>query len=357
MIVLQITGVIILALIIAAMVAPNEALTWWQHNSLDITQSLDGDHPPVFTWPQLSEAMSGAVVSDDLALAEEERNVTPKLVLNQKETDHYLVYLSGIGTSGPDQLPVLEVPMVNSLIERLGDTTVVWDVYPYSVENQALTRGRRLSGVWRKLRGWKYDKKPGRFLASLINIRNAFQMLVSSDRRYGPVFNMAVAQQIAAALLRHGYVPEHKKPVTLLGWSGGAQIAVGATWYLASLGMPVRVMSMAGIMSADPGIDRATKIWHLSGRKDHVQAFGKVLFVRRWRIFRKSSWNRGLRDGRIEMVDLGELTHVGKTGYYSAKVALADGRYPCQATLDKIVEVLVKAGLASDNASKPGYKA
>lgn len=354
MIVLQIIGVIILALVIAGMVAPSESLTWWQRNSVDIARSLDGDRPPVLAWPRLGEAMRGPLTRDEeLANQADTHASAPKLVLNEKESNHYLVYLSGIGTSGPDQLPVLEVPMVNSLIERLGDTTVVWDVYPYSVENQALTRGRRLSGMWRKLRRWKFDKKPGRFLAALINVRNAFQMLVSSDRRYGPVFSMAVAQQIAAALLRHGYVPEHKKPVTLLGWSGGAQIAVGATWYLAALGVPVRVMSMAGIMSSDPGIDRAIKVWHLRGRKDRVQAIGAVLFGRRWRIFRKSSWNRGLRDGRIVRIDLGELGHVGKTGYYSAKVPLADGRYPCEATLDHIVEVLVDAGLASDNASRP----
>ena len=106
----------------------------------------------------------------------------------------------------------------------------------------------------------------------LINLRNAFQLFVSSDRRYGPVFNLAIAQQIAAALVRSGYVPEHRRPVTLLGWSGGAQIAAGAAWYLAALGMDVRMLSMAGILSSDPGLDRAKQIWHLRGAADRVQA-------------------------------------------------------------------------------------
>lgn len=66
------------------------------------------------------------------------------------ETDHYLVYLSGIGISGPEQLPVFEDPMVERLAERVGRTTVIWDIYPYSPANTALTQGRRLSGLWRR---------------------------------------------------------------------------------------------------------------------------------------------------------------------------------------------------------------
>lgn len=349
MIVLQIIGVVVVALFLAGLVAPSEAMTWWQRGNTELPSRRRARSQSLMTWPDLAESNSGPVpqrnpLPDHMAQA----SPTPQPARDDVETDHYVVYLSGIGTSGPDQLPVMEIPMVDALSRRLGHTTVLWDVYPYSVENQALTTGRRLSGVWRTLRQWKFDKSAGRRLAGLINLRNAFQMFVSSDRRYGPVFNLAVAQQIAAALLRHGYVPGHRKPVTLLGWSGGAQIALGATWYLAALGMQVRVLSMAGIMSSDPGIDRAEHVWHLRGDKDIISRSGAVLFARRWRLFHQSSWNRGLRSGRIQVISMGELNHVGKTGYFSGAVPLADGRTPREATLDHIVNVLVNAGLSTD---------
>lgn len=325
----QIIAIVVLGLIIAGLVAPSEALSWWRRGQLD---------DRTIGWPSVAEAFHRPgdepddEVPDDLPAEEE----------------HYLIYLSGIGISSPDELPVIEIPMVRLLTERLGRTTVMWRIYPYSVANTALTQGRRMSRIWGALARWKFNKTRLRSLAFLINLRNAFQMFVSSDRRYGPVFNLAVAEQIAATLIRNGYVPEHHRPVTLLGWSGGAQIAAGAAWYLAALGMPVRVMSMAGIVSADPGLDRAQQIWHLHGDSDVAEKLGPVFFAGRWPLFRKSSWNRALRDGRLQIVTMGGLKHGGPQGYFSAGPPLADGRTPRQATADFIVRVLVDAGLATD---------
>lgn len=351
MILWQIFLVIIIALTIAGMVAPSEAIGWWQRRNtslpdLSLAEQAELNHATgVISWPSIEQACAAPALPSDPA--DDFEVPMPRHPDADQEFDHYLVYLSGIGTSGPDQLPVFEIPMVDALSRRLGRTAVIWDVYPYSVENQSLTSGRKLSVFWRRLRKAKFNRTAGRRLASLINIRNAYQMLVSSDERYGPVFNLAVALQIAAALLRHGYVPEDGKPVTLLGWSGGGQIAAGATWYLAALGIPVRVMSMAGLISSDPGLDRAEHIWHLHGDHDKVERIGAVLFAGRWPIFRSSSWNRALTSGRMEEVSLGDLDHVGKTGYFSPR-PLPDGRIPREETLNHITSVLVKAGLASD---------
>ncbi len=329
----QVVVWIVIALVIAGLVAPNEALTWWRRGQ----QGRRG-----VEWPSLAEAF---------ALPGGEPGEVPAQL--PAETDHYLVYLSGIGISGPEQLPVFETPMVERLAERVGRTTVIWDIYPYSPANTALTQGRRLSRLWRRLVAWKSEQRLGA-VAFLINLRNAFQVLVSVDRRYGPVFNWAIAQQIAAALLRHGYVPQHRKPVTLLGWSGGAQIAAGAAWYLSVLGMDVRVISMAGLLGSDPGLDRARQIWHLHGDDDLVVGLGVVLAPRRWPIFANSEWNRARREGRLQFVSLGPLKHTGKGGYFAAGPLLPDGREPRQATADHIVQVLVDAGLASDNfAAQP----
>lgn len=328
--------VVIIAFVVAGLVAPSEALDWWRRGQLG---------GRAIHWPSLREAFArpGAEPDDEMPT-----HLPP-------ETDHYLVYLSGIGISSPDQLPVIEIPMVERLRERVGGTTLIWELYPYSVANTALTQGRLLSRLWRTLSVWKFERRRFRALAFLINLRNAFQVFVSADKRYGPVFNLAIAQQIAAALVRHGYVPEHRKPVTLLGWSGGAQIAAGATWYLAGLGMDVRVLSMAGLLASDPGLDRATKIWHLHGETDKVPGFAVLLAPRRWPIFRNSEWNRARREGRLQVVSMGALRHTGAGGYFSSGPRLPDGREPRQASADYILQVLVDAGLASDNfAPGPG---
>lgn len=326
----QIVVVIIVALVIAGLVAPIEALGWWRRGQLD---------EPGISWPTLDEAFGrpGDEPDDEIPAT-----LPP-------ETPHYLVYLSGIGISSPDELPVMEIPMVRRLADRIGQTTTIWNIYPYSVANTALTQGRRLGRVWRQLATWKFERHRLRGLASLINMRNAFQVFVSADQRYGPVFNLAIAQQIAAALIRNGYVPEHRRPVTLLGWSGGAQIAAGAAWYLAALGMDVRIMSMAGILSSDPGLDHAKQIWHLRGDADKVPGVGALLSVRRWPIFPDSEWNRARRDGRLQFISLGSLRHTGEGGYFSATPLLPDGREPRQAAADYILAVLVDAGLATDN--------
>ena len=325
----QIVAIVVIGLVIAGLVAPNEALTWWRRGELD---------DRAIHWPNLDEAFGRPGDQPD--------DVVPTVL--PAEQGHYLVYLSGIGISGPDQLPAIEVPMIERLAGRIGGTQLIWQIYPYSVANTALTQGRRLSRFWQALARWKFEKTRLRALAFLINLRNAFQMFVSSDRRYGPVFNLAIAEQIAAALIRNGYLPEHRRPVTLLGWSGGAQIAAGTAWYLAALGMPVRVMSMAGIMSADPGLDRAEQIWHLRGDTDRVQGLGPLFFARRWPVFGSSPWNRARRDGRLQIIKIGPLKHAGKGGYFASAPLLPDGREPRQATADQIVQVLVDAGLATD---------
>ena len=96
----QVVVWIVIALVIAGLVAPNEALTWWRRGQ----QGRRG-----VEWPSLAEAF---------ALPGGEPGEVPAQL--PAETDHYLVYLSGIGISGPEQLPVFETPMVERLAARVG---------------------------------------------------------------------------------------------------------------------------------------------------------------------------------------------------------------------------------------------
>ncbi|MBK8462170.1 MAG: hypothetical protein IPL36_03755 [Nigerium sp.] len=72
-------------------------------------------------------------------------------------------------------------------------------------------------------------------------------MMVPADPRYGPTLNAGLAQQIWRALLRHGYTPGCGVLVTLIGYSGGAQMVVGASTMLTLLGVEVSVVSIGGV--------------------------------------------------------------------------------------------------------------
>lgn len=313
-----------LLLILGGLMSPLESLSWWTNlGPAEAKHLADGN------------ALADTVEVDE----------------SLPEHNHYLVYLSGIGVMSGDHIPIKERSMVAELNRRIGDTKMIWDVYPYSPNNRGLTGERPMAWMWRKLGGLKGQR--GASLAALINVRNAFQMFVSIDKRYGPMFNAGVASEIYRALVRHGYRPANKKPVTLLGWSGGGQIAVAAAWYLAALGVPVRVLSMGGIVSSDPGLDRSAHVWHLYGSRDWVQDATRVLFPGRWPIAKRSHWNRAKAEGRLTTVDIGPLAHMGKDDYFDEEPPLPDGSTPFAVTVEAIVTTLAAAGFAIDNGARP----
>ena len=170
------------------------------------------------------------------------------------EADFYLVYLSGIGAISGTSVPAEEYPFIDGLRKRLPKAKIISDIYPYSVTNNGLTGQRGFSWLWRGLE--KIGQTPGSKLAIMtmvINLRNAFQLFVSADRRYGPVYNLGIANEVYGGLLRHGMHPRSSKPVIMLGWSGGGQIAIGSVEYLAGLPGPIYVISIGGMLSDDPG--------------------------------------------------------------------------------------------------------
>ena len=126
------------------------------------------------------------------------------------------------------------------------------DVFAFSVDNLGLTSEHQLGWFWAWVNKERL-RKGGRLraLGQLINLRNTLQLTVSADARYGPVYNYSVAEIILQSLVHHGYVPGSGAPVTLLGYSGGGQIALATAEYVqATLQAPVQVISMGGLMNS-----------------------------------------------------------------------------------------------------------
>ncbi|MFN2136717.1 MAG: CAAX protease, partial [Candidatus Promineifilaceae bacterium] len=205
--------------------------------------------------------------------------------------------------------------------------------------NNPLNGERPLAWMWQQLHDSRLGGKASVF-ATLIFIRNLFQVAVSGDPRYGPIYNVGVARALTRSLLLHGYVPDSGIPIAVMGWSGGVQIAVGIAPYLhQALGAPIIIVSIGGVMSDDPGIDKVEHIYHLQGSRDHFPDITEVLYPGRWPFMRHSHWNRAREAGKITIIDPGPMRHTGKDDYLDRRAELPGG----QSHLDRTVEVVTAA--------------
>ncbi len=298
--------------LVFALLSPLESLRWWSKRRDD---------------PVVSE-LTRPVLDHDPALA-----VQPRA---------FVVYLSGIGSMDGSTDSRREQKLLASLAEALPDVVVTADVFPYAVENRALTQ-RASAWFWTRVRAMR--RVP---VASatryLVNLRNVLRVLVSADPRYGPTFNLAVAQEITESLTEHGYDWEERRPVAIVGYSGGGQIALGSAWFLAALGIPTSVVSLGGVLSDDPALDRVEHVWHLYGSRDRTQRLGAIVFPGRWPTAPLSAWNRAVRAGRITRREIGPMKHTGKRDYFDRHATDDDGLDHRQLTLDALVEVLGEIG-------------
>lgn len=291
----SLVGLVLVVLFLVLTVGPLESLGWWSHQGADEV-------------PRTVAAL----------LAQQRDTVSSTHA-------HYVVYLSGIGAIGGDSVPPEELPLIEGVREALPNHCVISDVFPYSVENRGLTAQRPTARVWHWVEKARL-KDPEAAVGMLVNARNAIQLFVCADRRYGPTYNIGTAQQVLEALLRNGYALGSKTPVTLIGWSGGGQIALGAVWFLASASIPVSVISLGGMLSDDIGLDRIEHLTHLYGTKDPLQRLGAILFAGRWPGAVGSPWTRAMKAGRISMIQLGPMQHNVTAHYFDPDTIAPDGR-------------------------------
>jgi hypothetical protein len=297
-----------LGFLVAGALSPLEALGWWAG------------------W--YGHDLSAHDLPPDTSLAASEK----------ADPEHFIVFLSGIHSVSDETFTGREINLLERLKERLPRATII-EIFPYSVTNRALTGQRTFARVWR----WAFRHKlNGRaFAGFLINLRNFWQVAVSADRRYGPIYNQGSAELILRGLERHGYDLEGHRPVTLIGYSGGGQIAAGAAPYLKEiLDAPLQVVSLGGVISSDPGLLSLDSLYHLYGSRDNVQRLGNVFFPGRWPILPYSPWNRAKERGIIRLVPTGPVDHTGEGGYLDSRSILPDGRSHLEYTVEIITRII-----------------
>lgn len=298
-------------LLLTAALSPIETLSWWAG------------------WTEREVEDAGDDVSSPRATGP---SATPA-------PERYIVYLSGVASlSGRIAVP-REKAFLKGLREALPGSAVIADVFPYSPAGLPLLASPRIfERLWRRIQKSKLEGRHG-ILSILINIRNIFQVMVSADHRYGPIFNQGAANVIETSLLEAGYGRGSGVPVTIIGYSGGAQVAVGAAPFLkARLGAPIDVISIGGVMASDPGFRVVRKFHHLYGEGDHVQRLGAVMFPERWRAMGHSEWNRARRQGRMVAHPMKTVIHAGARGYFG--LVKTDGVSNNARTLERVVKIL-----------------
>lgn len=242
----------------------------------------------------------------------------------------FVIYLSGVGVLDGETLSRRERGMLDDLAEALPGVRVIAEVFPYAADNRGLLQ-RATSRMWDALVRWRTANREN-LAAKLINVRNTLQVAVSADPRYGPTYNAGIAQQVWTALGRHGYTPGCGVPVTIVGYSGGAQMAVGATTMLTLLGVRVSVVGIGGVFGDDPGLDHVEHLWDVRGSRDRLRLLALVAFPGRWPVNRASTWNHAIDDRRVTVLDAGPAVHDGRGDYFDPRPG-PDGSEPPYATV------------------------
>jgi hypothetical protein len=341
--------VAVAALLVAGALAPLEALGWWagwygdpvDESELDPTLDVGVEGGPGV------EGAPGVGARRGVESAPGVDGATGAASAVGVPIDPWVVFLSGVHAVDAESHGRREAALLERLRRSLPAGRVI-QVFPYSVTDRALTGERVFAGLWRlALRAKTSRRRAAQMLGFVINLRNTWQVLVSADRRYGPFYNRGSAALIVRALRRRGLPAGARPRVVLIGYSGGAQVAVGAAPFVKeATGAEVTVVSLGGVLSADPGVLEAATTWHLHGRRDRVQRLSAWAFPGRWRLLPWSPWNVARHRGTLRTVVIGPCDHTGKDGYLDADAHVADGRSHLDVTAD--VLAAIAAGRATE---------
>nr|WP_275336977.1 CAAX protease [Nodosilinea sp. TSF1-S3]MDF0369773.1 CAAX protease [Nodosilinea sp. TSF1-S3] len=310
--VIDLVGMGLIALLVTVLLMPLEALGWWAG------------------W-----------YGDPIQATAENLGSLQKQMASDTPPSHYVVYLDGIGQSTFDYLPDVE-GFLDELARGLpDDIQIIRGLMPYSPVNRPLTSEERpFAWFWNWVNRLQFSQK-GSLLAFLINLRNVFVVWVSADQRYGPIYNRGTAQVIYNSLINHGYQPGSGVPITLIGFSGGGQISMGAAPYLkAVLPDPINLISIAGVFSGNNNVLKLEHIYHLVGDQDKIERLGPIFFPKRWTLAALSYWNRSKHLGKVSLINLGPVGHQVPGGVMDPDRLLPDGRTALQQTVQWVVDIL-----------------
>ena len=260
----------------------------------------------------------------------------------------YIIFLPGVGDFSGDELTPGEEFFLKRLVGSHPQCVAVGDVFPYSASNKSLGGQRWLAPFWR----FAAQAKSGLIAGDIfIKIRNLWRFAISLDYRYGFAYNQGMANAIIERMNAKSPItlnPQQPLKVILIGTSGGAQVALGATHDLKKwLNAEITVISVGGVFSGEKGFAEADRIFHLRGTRDSIEDIGGIVFPSRWYWFGTSPFNKARLQGGYAAASSGPHKHDGDDGYFGENQA-ADGRKYVDITLDKINQLPVWSKITSN---------
>lgn len=260
----------------------------------------------------------------------------------------YIIFLPGVGDFSGDELTPGEEFFLKRLVKSHPQCVAVGDVFPYSASNKSLGGERWLAPFWR----FAEQAKKGPIAGNIfIKIRNLWRFAISLDYRYGFAYNQGIANAIIERMNAQSPISVNRQrplKVILIGTSGGAQVALGATRYLKEwLKAEITVVSVGGVFSGENGFAEADRVFHFRGTRDSIEDIGGIVFPSRWYWYATSPFNQARLQGRYTEALSGPHKHDGYDGYFGENRA-AEGQKYVDITLDKINQLPVWSEGASD---------
>jgi hypothetical protein len=267
--------------------------------------------------------------------------------------DCYIVYFPGVGDYSTNQLTSGEEFFLTQLTKRYPNCVAVFDVFPYSASNTSLGGQRFLAPVWTAIEqadGWLKNADV------LIKIRNLWRFAISTDDRYGQIYNRGIAMAVLDRMNAAHPIPAPEQPlkIILIGTSGGAQVALGAAKYLAkSRYQPELFMvSVGGDFEGNLGFDEAKQVDHLQGANDWIEDLSCWIFPSRWSITVGSPFNQAKQQGRYTVQTIGPHEHDGEQGYFGlAHMGNSQTTY-VERTLEAVSQLPIWSSATKKNIGK-----
>ena len=205
----------------------------------------------------------------------------------------FVVFLSGIGSiSGDELLPRGDAPSSTGCRRRCPRRASSATSFPTRPPGRPLLTGQRVfAWLWRRVLDWRLNGT--KLLPALLNLRNLFQVLVSADHRYGPLYSFGIARVARERLEAHGYVPRARASRSCCSARAAAARSRSAPPPISAPRSTRRssVVTFGGVMASDRGIEEVERLASLYGTDDRVYALGRTAFPGRWPVAAGSFWN------------------------------------------------------------------
>ena len=236
---------------------------------------------------------------------------------------HYVVYLDGIHQHASEHPP--RITTFLSLLEQaLGpQAQLLKGIEAYTVLPVGLAEDPGTAWFWRRLFNLQ-EQNPSAVVqvlaGMLVQANNVIKVGISSDRRYGPIVNVEQALKVAERLAELGFHPSSGTPITLLGYSGGGEMAMGMADYLRRIcRTPVHIVTFCGVFSGNQELAKVEGITTVVGTRDPLQVVGRIAFPGRSPLLPFTRWNKAVRSGAVRHTLIPGMTHNGNQGPFSER--------------------------------------